>query len=94
MLITIKCSKRGSGPVAAVQSPVLDGFSEVGHGEMVGSVKVSYCPGHLEDTIVGSGGEALLLHGAFEEAFRVCAEFAMGADLAGGHLGVGEDAVT
>ena len=54
---------RGSGPVAAVQSPVLDGFGQVGNGKLVGSIKVSYRARNLEDTVVGSGGEALLLHG-------------------------------
>ena len=84
---------RGSGPVAAVQSPVLDGFGQVGNGKLVGSIKVSYRARNLEDTVVGSGGEALLLHGPLQQAFGVGTEFAVGANLACGHLRVGEDAI-
>ena len=35
--------------------------------------------------------ESLLLHGALEQAFGIGPEFAVGADLPGGHLGVGVD---
>ncbi len=80
-----------SGPVAAVEGAVLDGLGEVGDGKMFRAFQVGDGAGNFEDAVVGAGGEALLLHGAFEQAFGVGAEFAVGADLAGGHLGVGED---
>jgi len=40
---------------------------------------------------VGASAEALLLHGALENAFGVAGELAEEADLLGGHLGVGVD---
>ena len=40
---------------------------------------------------MGAGGEALLLHGALEQALGVGGELAVGADLLGVHLRVGED---
>ena len=57
----------------------------------VGAGEIGDGARHLEDAVVRAGGEALLLHGALEEAFGVGAELAMGADLAGGHLRVGAD---
>ena len=40
---------------------------------------------------MGAGGQALLLHGALQQALGVGAQFAVGANLAGGHLRVGVD---
>ena len=47
--------------------------------------------GYFKDAVVGAGGEALLLHGPLEKPFGVGAQLAVGANLAGGHLGVGVD---
>ena len=84
----------GSGPVAAVERAVLNGLGEVGDGDGGGAFEVGDGAGYLEDAVVGAGGEALLLHGALEQAFGVGGELAEGADLLGGHLGVGEDGAT
>uniref|UniRef100_E6PYE0 Uncharacterized protein n=1 Tax=mine drainage metagenome TaxID=410659 RepID=E6PYE0_9ZZZZ len=78
-------------PVAAVERAVLDGFSEVTDGEGFGAFEVGDGAGDLENAVVGAGAEALLLHGAFEQPLGVCAEVAVGANLAGSHLGVGVD---
>ena len=59
--------------------------------EVLGAFKVGDGAGHFEDAVVGAGGEALLLHGALEQALGVGAQLAVGADLAGGHLRVGVD---
>ncbi len=80
-----------SGPVAAVEGPVLDGFGEVGDGEVLGAFEIGDGAGDFEDAIVGAGGEALLLHGALEQPLGVGAELAVGANLARGHLRVGVD---
>ena len=79
------------GPVAAVEGAVLDGFGDVGDGDGGGGFEVGDGAGDFEDAVVGAGAEALLLHGALEEAFGVGGELAEGADLLGRHLGVGED---
>ncbi len=62
---------RESGPIGAIERPVLDGFSEVGDGEGRRAFQVGNGAGDFEDAIVGAGGEALLLHGALEETLRV-----------------------
>ena len=85
-----QCRRRRLGPVTAIQGAVLDGFGDVGDGNGGGGGQVGDGAGYFEDAVVGAGAEALLLHGAFEEAFGVGGEFAEGADLLGGHLGVGE----
>lgn len=78
-------------PVAAIQRAILDGFGDVGDGEVLGGFEVGDGAGDFEDAVVGAGGESLLEHGAFEEFFGVGRELAVSANLAGGHLGVGED---
>ncbi len=46
---------------------------------------------HFQNAVVGARGEALLLHGALQQALGVGAEFAVGANLPGVHLRVGVD---
>ena len=57
----------------------------------LGAFEVGDGAGHFKDAVVGAGGEALLLHGALEKPLGVGAEFAVGANLARGHLRVGVD---
>src|SRR5271157_4212790 len=83
--------RRRSGPVAAVEGPILDGLGEVGYGEVLDAFEVGDGTRDFEDAVVGAGGESLLLHGALEEALGVGAQLAVGANLAGGHLRVGVD---
>jgi len=43
-----------------------------------------HCPvAWIQDAVVGAGAEALLLHGAFEQAFAVAGELAVGSKLTG-----------
>jgi hypothetical protein len=94
MHITYEWSRDGgSGPVAAIQGPVLDGFGEVWNGQVVCSVQVGYGASDLQDAIVSARSESLLLHCALEKAFGVGAEFTVSANLAGRHLRVGEDVI-
>ena len=60
-----------SHPEAAVQGAVLDGLCDVLDRDGWGGFEVGDSAGDLEDAVVGAGAEALLLHGALEEAFRV-----------------------
>ena len=76
-------------PVAAVEGTVLDGFGQMGDGQVLGALEIRDGAGHFEDAVMGARGEALLLHGALKQAFGVGAEFAMGTNLARGHLRVG-----
>jgi hypothetical protein len=66
----------------------------VGDGDGGGGFEVGDGAGDLEDAVVGAGAEALLLHGALEEALGVGGQLAEGADLLGGHLGVSKDGST
>jgi hypothetical protein len=78
-------------PVAAVERAVLDGFGQMGDGQVLGAFEVGDGAGHFEDAIVRARGEALLLHGALQQALGIGAQFAVGANLARGHLRVGVD---
>ena len=71
------------GPIRAVKRTVLDSFGDV-FGLDLGSVfDVGDGAGDFEDAVVGTGTEALLGHGAFEQAFAVGGEVAESADVAG-----------
>ncbi len=69
----------------------MDRFCDVGDSDGWGCFEVGDGARDLENAIVGAGAEALLLHGAFEEALGVRGKLAESSDLLGGHLGVGED---
>ena len=84
---------RTSSPIASVQRAVLNGLSEVGDSEPISTLQVCDRSRNLKDAIVGARGETLLLHGTLQKAFGVGTELAVNADLAGRHLGVGEDLV-
>ena len=72
----------------------MDGFCEVGDGEVFCAFEVGDGAGDFEDAIVGARGETLLLHGTLEKALGIGAELAVGANLAGSHLRVGIDFFT
>lgn len=78
-------------PVTAVQSAVLDRLSKMGNGKPFGAFEIGDGACHFKDTVVSAGREALLLHGAFKQAFGIGAKFAVHSNLACRHLGVGED---
>jgi len=86
-----KGDRRPSTPVTAIERSVLNGFGEVRHGQMFGAFKIGNGASDFEDAIVGAGCKSLLLHGTLKQPFRVGAELAVGANLTGGHLGVGVD---
>ena len=48
---------------------------------------------NLQDTIMRASRESLLLHGAFQQAFGVGRQVAVGSDLTGAHLRVAEDSL-
>jgi hypothetical protein len=77
-----------SRPVRAIKAAVLNRLRDVLRLQVRRIVKVSDGSGYFQDAVVGARAQALLGHGAFEEAFAVGGEFAVGADVAGGHLGV------
>ena len=54
-------------------------------------VEVGYCAGHLEDAVVGAGGESPFVDGGFEHGQGGIVEAAVFAYRPGGHLGVGVD---
>ena len=53
-----------------------------------GGFQVGDGAGHLQDSVVGAGGHAVLGHGAFQQAFAVGGKLAEGSNMAGSHLGV------
>ena len=74
------------GPVAAIERTVLDSLGEMRHVQPIGAFQIGDGPGYFEDAVVGSRREPLLLHGPLQEALGVRAQFAIGANLPGGHL--------
>src|ERR1700761_5830720 len=80
--------RTGLRPVAAVERAVLNGFGDVLDGDAFGCVEVGDRASNLEDAVVRSSAEALLLHGALEEFFGVAGELAVCSDLLGRHLRV------
>lgn len=54
---TLPCS------VLAVEVAVADGFCQVVRLNLLAALQVGYGASHLEDTIVGSGGEVEAVHG-------------------------------
>src|SRR6202034_1123617 len=75
-------------PVRAIEAAVLDRFRDVLGLEVWSVFEVRDGTGYFQDAVVGPGAEPLLSHGALEEAFAVSGQFAEGADVARGHLGV------
>lgn len=69
----------------------MNGLGEVGHLEVAGAFEIGDGAGNFENAIVGTGCEPLLLHSALEQTFGIGTQFAVGADLARGHLRVGID---
>jgi hypothetical protein len=67
----------------------LDGLGDVGNGQVRPVIKIGDGASYLKDTIVGAGGQPLLLHGALEKLLGVGSELAKGPDLAGTHLRIG-----
>src|ERR1039458_5018511 len=80
------CGGRESGPIAAVEGAVLDGFGDGADGDVLNARPARGGARDLEDAVVGAGGKALLLHGALQQALGVGGEFAKGPDLLGVHL--------
>ena len=66
----------------------MDGFGDVFGFQVCRLFEVGDGTGYFQDSVVSAGAQALLGHGAFEQAFAVEGEFAEGADVSGGHLGV------
>src|ERR1700722_10726041 len=63
-----------SCPVRTVEAAVLDGFGDVFGLDRVGAFEVGDGAGDFQDAVVGAGAEALLGHGAFEQAFAIGGE--------------------
>lgn len=80
-----------SGSVATVEGAVLDCFGEVRDLDGLCGLEVGDGARDFEDAVMGAGTHSLLEHGALEKALGIRAEFAVGADLARGHLRVGVD---
>ena len=76
---------------AAVEGAVLDGFHDLGGADVFFAGEVGEGAGDFEDAVVGAGGEVEGFHRLFEKVGGVFVELAMGAHLAGGHGGVGEE---
>jgi len=55
---------------------------QVGDGQVLGTFEIGNGPSDLENAVVGARGQALLLHGALQQALGVLAQFAVGANLA------------
>jgi len=74
------------GPECTVQRAVLNAFGNVFGLNCLFAFEISDSPGDFEYAVIGTRGESLLGHGAFEQAFAIWREFAESADVAGRHL--------
>lgn len=54
-------------PVVAVECSVVDGFAEVGDGDLVAVGQVRDGAADAEDFVVSTGGEAHVFHGLFQK---------------------------
>lgn len=70
----------------------MDGFHDLGGADVFFAGEVGEGAGDFEDAVVGAGGEVEGFHGLLKEVGGVFVELAVGADLARGHGGVGEEA--
>lgn len=75
-----------------VEAAVLDGFGDVGAGDVVTLFKVGNGAGDFEDAVVGAGGEAEAFHSEFDQAFRSLVNFAEFFQLSRTKLGVAANA--
>lgn len=78
-------------PVAPVQRPVLDGLRDMFYGDVLRSLQVGDGTGRLQDAVVGTGAESLLLHGALQQPLGLRGKLAIETNLLRPHLGVGKD---
>lgn len=49
-------------PIVPVQTSVIDGLAEMAQPDVSAAVEVGDGAGHLEDEVVGAGGEAQAVH--------------------------------
>jgi len=82
-----------SGPITPVERPVLNCLGEMANSQSGRAFEIGDGARYLQDAIVGAGAQSLLLHGALQQPFRVCAKFTIGANLPRPHLRVGENSL-
>src|SRR3954466_11476789 len=80
-------------PEVPVERAVLNGFSNVLAFDLRDTFYVRDGTGDFQDAVMSSRAEALLGHCALKQALAFGGQIAIGADLAGAHLCVGEDAL-
>jgi hypothetical protein len=56
VLFSVCLARALLAPVAAIESPVLDGLGDVRDGDRRLGVKVGHRPGNFENAVVGAGG--------------------------------------
>jgi len=62
---------RPLSPIGPIQASILDGFGDVFGFEIGDVIQVSDCACDFQNAVVGAGAQALLCHGAFDEALAV-----------------------
>ena len=78
--------------MSPVQGAVLDGLADVLGLDGVVPGEIGDGPGHLEDAVVGAGGEVEFAGGELEEFRAGAVQVAVGTDLSGLEAGVGRAA--
>ncbi len=77
-----------SGPVAAVERAVLDGFRDVRIADVLRRVQIRNGARHFQNAIVSAGAEAQAVHSAFQQPLAIRRNVAVLADLPRAHLRV------
>jgi hypothetical protein len=84
----VRQSRIGSRPERAIERPVLNRFGDVLWFELGNSLEISDGARDFQDTVMGTGTEPLLGHGAFEQALAIGGKFAESANELWRHLSV------
>ena len=83
-----------SGPIAAVERPVLNSLGDVRVADRLRALEVGNGARYFEDTVVGASAQTQPAHGAFQQALTVDGDVAVLAKLAVTHLGITVDLLT
>ena len=77
--------------IKPVHHPVLDGFGDMGRGDLVLSGQIRDRPADLQNPVISAGAKSQSRHGGFQELLGLGADLAEFLDLFRPHLGIGTE---
>ena len=89
-----QCPFRGKtsppSPIVPIQIPEIDGLAEVADFDVRAAVEVGDGAGHLQDAVVGAGGESETVHRLLQKLLPRLVDAAIFAHHPAAHLRIGE----